>query len=642
MTTYPLLYKEPDLIDIIRDRRGWSPKYFRELTTTPPAHLDGIDDTVAMLHEVIEGDKEITIITDFDMDGVSSGIVAYAGLSELGAHVNLVVPDYHDPRNMGEWAIDKALSFYPDTDLFITCDGGINANIAIDYAQNDKNIPVLVTDHHQEAPAGCHAQYILNPNRINTTYPYSGICGAQVIYLALQRYTQLYTPQKKNAIELLEMFAGIGALADVMPLKTITRGMVKHSLSLLQLALPAVPAGKWGNFDHYKATSTDISTAPLWSIIAAEDHHPVYNRAFQGLILLMRQLIAHKKIVSSTIDASFIGFTIAPMFNATRRVEGDMRDTFAIFTPKAVQEQYPDFDINAVKSIDTVIANNEKRKALVKEALADLFDSAQPHAPFIYLCSAPAGVLGLIATALVKESGLPTIVLNPQTLSGSARAPEWANILDIAADTPGDTITAQGHPQACGVNLTTPADLDTLYYALYDHTAAVPEEDKSSALPDLHLTHPLSTTENTVLTESNLPVDARMDDTQSLKNLYTQLEYLAPFGHGFEYPTIKITFRPEECAITTMGTSKQHIKVVTPTNMTFLWWNAAEKYDNLSAAQLATATVQLGINYFKGEELAQGVVRDMTLHEPDKFTHPAPLPRDIINQLPGEETHITV
>ena len=36
----------------------------------------------------------------------------------------------------------------------------------------------------------------------------------------------------------------------------------------------------------------------------------------------------------------------------------------------------------------------------------------QPLAPYIYTTKAPGGIVGLLATRLINESGLPTLVLS--------------------------------------------------------------------------------------------------------------------------------------------------------------------------------------------------------------------------------------
>jgi single-stranded-DNA-specific exonuclease len=607
-------------IDTVRKRKGWNMAWFSHITSITKKQLDGMDTCVRRIHRAIESGEMITIITDFDMDGVSSGTLIYAGLAELGANVRIVVPDYKGPREMTPQEVDQALDFYPETSLIITCDGGINSNGAINHAQDTRGVDVMVTDHHVELDPGCNANYIINPNRINSTYPHPDICGAQVAYLLLEAYTLTHARNKMHDIKRLELFAGIGTLTDVMPLIHWSRKLVRSSISLMKLAVPNVPAGKWGNFDEYKATNTPIDTATLLQVIHTGDHAPQYVAAFEGIAYMMRGLIEKKKLTSiENINASFIGFTVGPMFNATRRVGGDMRDTFAIFTPDAVAQQYPQYNINIPEAVLAVIANNERRKAMTTLAMSQIHDDAQPFAPIVFFCQAPAGILGLIASKVMRETNMPAVVLNPTTLRGSARAPEWFNVIDEAQSLNLPGLGAVGHQQACGFHATNHNQLK-VFAEHAEHVAKlIPEEDRQPPKAHLHLCDTLPTSHTAVPKQVYQDVLAHTDgviaDPNDLIELHKQLQLMAPFGHGFEYPVINITAVTKMCKLETMGSQKQHIKITTNSGIVLLWWNAADKHESLAASEMFTATVELGVNEFMGKVYAQGIVGDIELFE---------------------------
>lgn len=614
-TTRPLTDHGDSYIETIRRRRGWNDQFFHITTTIDSTPLPDIDVATATLHDAITQGKEITILTDFDMDGVASGVLAYAGLSELGARVNLVIPDYRGPRNIVAHDIDHALGLYPATDLFITCDVGINSNDGIHRA-HDLGRRVLVTDHHiEEVP--CEADVVINPNRINSSFPDPDICGAQVMYLLLDRYAATYAPAKSGAVSMLRLFAGVGALADVMPLTRWTRVLVRQAIALLRLSIPEVPTNYWGAWDAFGARNVDITSATLTQVITSGNHHPRYTQAFYGMTLLLRQLVVNKKLRSiEDINASFIGFTLGPTFNATRRVGGDMHDSFVFFAPDAVMASKPDYNKTHVQAIDTILDNNERRKQLTKQAMADIESSRQPHAPHVWFSTAPTGILGLLASKLSQAHGVPVAVLNPDTLGGSARSPEWAPMIDIVHNLGDDDISIAGHQHACGVKMDNHAALRTFAQALADHTASTPVELKSQDTPDLHLADitRMDLLDAEVVYELTRSVDAIIMEPEPLLELIEQLSILEPFGHGFDYPDIRISIQPGRCLITTMGNDKQHVRITTPAGLTLLWWNAADRVDELSQAPVATATVTLSTNTFRGQTLPQGIVAGMELH----------------------------
>lgn len=621
------LQRTPNYIDIIRARKGWDMTWFSDVNYVTDVKLDGLDKAVNHLHECITNSREITIITDFDMDGVSAGTLIYAGLAELGAHVNLVIPDYKGPREIVPADIDQAVDFYPDTALIITCDAGVNSNAAIHHAQNTHRIDVMVTDHHVELDPGCAARFVLNPNRIGSTYPQPDICGAQVAYMLIREYTLTYAREKMHDIARLELFAGIGSLTDVMPLVHWTRKLVRTSTALMKLCTPRVPENKWGGFDQYKAAKTDIDSATLMGIIKAPGTHhtPEYIAAFEGVAYMLRGLIEKKKLTSlDNINESFIGFTVGPMFNATRRVGGDMRDTFAIFTPKAVEEQYPKYTIDRADAVLTVIANNERRKALTKQAMSQMTDNDQPFAPIVFFIDAPAGILGLIAANIMRETTMPAIALNPNTLKGSARAPQWFNVIDTAAELSLPGLQAVGHQQACGFSATNHDQLRAFVDTALQKVAATPQEIREPGQADLHLCDTIPTASQISSKAGYRSIieasDGVIADTQDLIDLSHQLDIMAPFGHGFTYPDIRITAVTAMCTIKTMGSANQHMKITLDSGMVLLWWNAAEKLDELQSSEMFTATVELGVNEFMGVLSAQGVVGTMTFHSTGPHT----------------------
>ena len=143
--------------DIIRERKGWHTHVIEQLEVSTDEPLPDLDRSVELIHREISQGRTITVLTDYDMDGVAAGILTYAGLAELGAHVELVIPHYEGPREITAPKVDQALAQYPTTSLLITCDVGINSNEGIDRA-HDRGVAVIVTDHHIQTVDVCRAE----------------------------------------------------------------------------------------------------------------------------------------------------------------------------------------------------------------------------------------------------------------------------------------------------------------------------------------------------------------------------------------------------------------------------------------------------------------------------------------------------
>lgn len=618
-TTYPhnsaaLLPDVHDLITRIAQRRGWDSLDATSSAEQSQRHavLPGLTQGVDLLVNCLRADANITILTDYDTDGLTGGLCLYAGLAELGARVNMVVPDYHGARNIVPEDINHALHIYPETNVIITCDVGINSNEGLRYART-LGITTIVTDHHIEDPHDlCVADVAINPNRVGSTYPEPHICGAQVAHILLTELDRALGGQHTHAISMLRVLAGIGALADVMPIVDSTRQTVTRAMALLRLAIPDVPTNPRGEFYRTRAHNVQPHTAPLYQLAA---HHATdyrYLRVMNGLSVLLRELIALDKLKKpEDINTSFIGFTLGPMINATRRIGGDVHDTVRIFAPQ-VTEPTEERHMTRAESVAVLVANNIKRQQQALEDLATIYETEQPLAPYVWFSPAAPGMLGLLASTMSINNAVPTVVLNPETLSGSGRAPDGYNILDIVEPVAG--LKGAGHPQACGVRVTDPATADDLYEALRTTHENAAVELIGETAADLALADVASWQEIDPRAESALrqTLDSPlMPSDEQFQLLVARLATLSPFGQGFDYPVIHVTVRTDEITTRRIGSNDQHLKITTPSGMNCMWWNVSEQFDDalLEETALLTMAVEIGINSFAGSTSAQMIVR---------------------------------
>lgn len=644
-----------DPFDLVRERRGWTTESLAGLGVPTSERLPDLDVAAEIIHRAITTGSEITVLTDYDMDGVAAGVLAYAGLAELGAKVNLQVPHYEGPRDVTVEKVTQAYGNYPETKVVMTCDVGINSNDGFDEVHR-RGGEVIVADHHIQEVDRCHAEATVDPNRTGCTYPETDICGSQVVMHILNTYVQTYAPHKSSAMMLLTVFAGIGALADMMPLTGQTRHLIESTVGLLALAVPEVPVyteedterdpepiSRWqiGTWNTEDRMAIDPETCTLRQITGP----PIItdqrcSDALYGLAILLTEIICADKIRSTEdIDVSFLGFTLTPMFNATRRMGGDMADAFAIFAPQAVVGSRPDYLPAGTSELDVLarrdaarqlIANNELRKEVCKQAADEMRAAEQPYAPYIWFSEARAGVLGLLASDMMTETGLPTIVLNPVTLSGSARSPESVDMLGTVNALKAPGVRAAGHHHACGVYSDT-AGLKLIVDALQARIDALPEPTPADLRADVHM---LDVDSLNNLSEGAIehlvsdPPDLFLSKPPVLVNLALRFDTLGPYGRGFPAPQIRISFNPADCQFQLMSRNEdapepiegepplpehyKHLKIITPHRLTLLWWNHALDRNRLAAANLLTADVELAINEFMGNLKPQGFVQKIT------------------------------
>ncbi len=539
------------------ERTGFTEEFLTTINTPFGAQLDGMDDFIQKLHA--HKDDVITISPDFDMDGITSGTILYAGLSQLGFTVNINIPDYTYGHEFSTQDVDDIVHHFPETSVILTCDSGVNSIEGIEHAHS-LGLTVFVTDHHEQE-VDCPADAMINPCRFNSTYPLTGICGAAVALLTVTAYARLFsTSDQSRYLNLLQLFAGIGTISDVMPLIHDNRYLVRKSLQLTHELL--------GNPYALVSLRNDPTV------------HPAFLTAFEGYA----QVLSELGTTADRCDESFYGYILSPMFNAPRRVGSDMRDAFDVFLNRDASSRR--------LVIQALMAANAQRKDDVKYYMAHLDDT---YAPYVYITDAPKGMLGLLAGQLMHASSLPTAVVRKVDnsadadsadadsadeivlIEGSMRAPSYYPIMDHMESV--DDVHVQGHQSACGVS----GSLQSLVKTL--RTVHAPDE----------VLHPQPAVR---IGESNC--DVQWYDIPTLTQITDFLESLRPFGHGFEYPVIELDV-PRDATVTRLGSEKQHLKIQAPGCPPALLWNTEEAPESF--------TVELSYNNFRGRRTVQLIGR---------------------------------
>lgn len=115
--------------------------------THDPALMKDMDKGCRIMKEKIRAGKKIRIISDYDVDGITSNYILYQGLQKAGADVSYDIPHrIMDGYGMNVRLVEAA---YADgVDTIITCDNGIAAETAVTRAK-ELGMTVIVTDHHE-------------------------------------------------------------------------------------------------------------------------------------------------------------------------------------------------------------------------------------------------------------------------------------------------------------------------------------------------------------------------------------------------------------------------------------------------------------------------------------------------------------
>lgn len=506
--------------------------------------LGHVDEACLLLRQAWEAGVKVLVVPDFDCDGIMSGTVLYAGLSELGFDVDVMTQDTSLGYALTRDLADLAMSRHPTAQLVITCDRGINDEGVAEFVRCNRH--VIVTDHHVEGPNRVPADVVVDPCATDSTYPNRSICGAHVAWQLLDRYAHVYcNHQAVVQMSRLRLFAACGTMSDSMLLVHENRQLVRDGVGMLR----------------YLASD---GSSPYTGLSQA------YSRAFSGMATLVREIAgAHRSL---SIDEQTFSFYVAPTLNTVKRLKRSTSEAYDLM-----------FGDDQAEVASRLMQANDRRRELVRATEHDVTSCDQPHAPIAYVSqrSGIGGIAGLVATDLMRASGKPTLVLerSGDTYHGSGRSPDEVDARSVIIAAGGH---AAGHEQAFGCTIAADA-LDGVVRALATAAANVSRPDPLAGI-DGFVGH-------------DVPYDESM-----LHDFVEDVEALRPFGHGFDAPRVAIEIKPG-WQVSTMSDGR-HMKCRTPFGVDAIAWNQGGLADTF-ADDGGVIVGTIGINRWNGYEDVQ-------------------------------------
>lgn len=195
-----------------------------------PYLLNDMDLAVVRIEKAIMRGEKITVYGDYDADGVTSTSLLFMFLKENGADVNFYIPNrFDDGYGISTDVLDKLHA--EGTGLIITVDNGITAVEEVEYAKK-LGMDVIVTDHHKcpEVVPDCCA--VINPKRVDSTYPFSELAGVGVVFKLI---CALNKGTLESVIKKYILLVALGTIADVVPLNDENRAIVTMGLKMIPL-----------------------------------------------------------------------------------------------------------------------------------------------------------------------------------------------------------------------------------------------------------------------------------------------------------------------------------------------------------------------------------------------------------------------
>ncbi len=188
--------------------------------------MSGMRQAVNRIRRAIAGGENILIFGDYDVDGVLSVVMLLKALRALGAKVDHYIPGRLD-EGYGLKESHLEVVTGKKTNLVISVDCGIKA-IEFVRRAGEKNIDVVITDHHLPGRDMPQAAAVLDPMQAGETYPYKNLAGVGVVFKLIQALFQ-ENGASRGLSHYLKLVA-IGTISDVAELRGENRLMVKSGL----------------------------------------------------------------------------------------------------------------------------------------------------------------------------------------------------------------------------------------------------------------------------------------------------------------------------------------------------------------------------------------------------------------------------
>lgn len=380
-------------------------KYFRPSMEDlyDPLLMDGMEVAAKRVISAITSNEKICVYGDYDVDGTCASALMYMFLKELGARVEVYIPNrLTEGYGLSMESMDEL--YNRDIDLIITVDCGITAVDEIAHAKK-LGMETIICDHHQPKEILPDAVAILDPLKPGDTYPFKYLSGTGVAF-KLARAIADRIGQKDIVAQYLDLVALAGA-ADIVALTDENRILVREGIRM-------------------------INTKPR-----------------PGIAALMKV----SKMTPGNLSAGQIIFSIAPRINAVGRL-GDAQRAVELFTTTDFTE--------AERLANFLEQENLERRKIDEvtfshalQMVDETMDIDHDLGIVLHHDDWHPGVIGIVASRLVEKYYRPAIMLTTidGVAKGSARSIPGFNLYEALEVNKDLLIQFGGHEAAAGLAL---------------------------------------------------------------------------------------------------------------------------------------------------------------------------------------------
>ena len=366
-----------------------------------PFLLKDMDLAVSRIEKAIASNENILIYGDYDVDGTTSVSLVASYLKTITTSISTYIPDRYDE---GYGISYQGIDFAADNNfsLIIALDCGIKAIDKVAYATK-KKVDFIICDHHKPGPKIPDAVAVLNPKRVDCSYPYDELCGCGVGFKLVQALASKRGQTIEDLTQYLDLVA-IAIAADIVPITGENRVLTYFGLQV-------------------------INSNPR-----------------NGIKAIIQEV--HKKVLTIT-DVVFI---IAPRINAAGRIKHG--NAAVELLTESNFEQALEF----AKAINQY--NTERRvldAQITKEALLQIEENKEKEqfTSVVFNETWHKGVIGIVASRLIETYYRPTLVFTKSgnKLAASARSVKGFDVYEALEQCSEFIEQFGGHKYAAGLTL---------------------------------------------------------------------------------------------------------------------------------------------------------------------------------------------
>ncbi len=365
-----------------------------------PERLGSLPQAVDRLIQARTSGQRVAVIGDYDVDGISATAILLAVFRRCGIETEAILPSrFEGGYGFQPMHVEQAIEI--GCELIVTADCGSTALAAVDAAR-ERDIDVIVTDHHLSSGPLPSWVIEINPKRKDSDYPFQDLSGAGVaLKLATSLMSRLDIPVSQES---LLRVACLGTICDLVPLLGENRAIVS-------LGLAALPETR--------------------------------SRGLRALI--------DKAGLRAPFRASDIGFRIGPRINAAGRL-ADPRPALELLMTR---DQAVANEVSA--QLEELNRKRQIEESQVVEAAEKVFLSLPELPPLLVAWDATwhRGVVGIAAGRIARRFHRPTILLSlDQGLAtGSGRSIAGIHLHEFLSRWETRYERFGGHAQAIGLTI---------------------------------------------------------------------------------------------------------------------------------------------------------------------------------------------